>query len=526
MSRKKWGIIGFAAAIIVVSVGIVFFGVRQADTEDYPVFAEAPTLPKPPSEPEEMPTPKPTADELIQETLMLLALSSTRFCRDDMLETLSALSLEELQALEGLPPHTLWERFIPPPEPVIHTARLAFVGDVMCHAEQLTAARVSEGVYDFHYKFRHIAPYIRSADFAIANLETTLVHPHEFRFAGWPLFRSPRSLAEALLYAGFDYVTTGNNHSFDAFAAGVRSTQEILTDVGLGFTGTYLTPACRDNITVVEVNGFTFALINMTMHVNSLESHMYNHMYMVKIVYHDLVEQATIDYDLIRDSIARAQALDPDFIIMLPHIGIEYYGTMDRQGAGHRRDFFDETDSRWVNWMRTFHFMLDAGADIVMNHHPHTLLPAEFVYITNDDGMRRGFIAHSMANFVSAQRTQPREAGAVFYLDFERVDDGPARLVGAAYTPIWVRQHDPTRQGMDFTVLPVTETLRRVKTGDHADLHTQDIERLREVHRDVTHMLSGAPIPLEDMADEYPITRYRAREAFPGLPLWGTLPWR
>jgi len=536
MSRKKWAIICSASAVIIgVLAVVIILGLRQTNTEAYPALVEAhqpqveaPSAePEPPSEPEAEPTPAPTYDELLQEIRMLLSLSSTWFCQDSVFEELDELTTDELQELLDLPLDELWELYIPPPEPVIHTARLAFVGDVMCHAEQLNAARVSEGVYDFHYKFRYIAPYIRRADFAIANLETTLVHPHEFRYAGWPLFRSPRSLAEALLYAGFDYVTTGNNHSFDAFAAGVRSTQEILTDVGLGFTGTYLTPECRYQTTIVEVNGFTFALINMTMHVNGLESHMYNHMYMAKIVYHDLVEQATIDYDLIRDSIARAREYNPDFIIMLPHIGIEYYGTMDRRGGGHQWDFFDTRDTRWVNWMRTFHFMLDAGADIVMNHHPHTLLPAEFVYITNDDGtVRRGFIAHSMANFVSAQRTQPRETSAVFYLDFERVDDGPAQIVDASYVPIWVRQHNPLREGLDFTVLPVTETLRRVSIGHDDDLRPQDIERLREVHRDVTHMLSGEPIPLQYMRYEYPITRYRMREEFPGLPLWGTLPWR
>jgi len=392
----------------------------------------------------------------------------------------------------------------------------------MKHREQLYAARVSPGVYDFNYVFRYISPYIRSADFAIGNLETTLVHPHEFRFAGWPLFRSPRSLAEALLYAGFDYVTLGNNHIFDAFVAGIISTREILDDVGLGHTGTNLTRECRYETTIVEVNGFTFALISMTMHINALERYVYNHMYMVNIIYHDLVEQATIDYDLIRDSIARAREHNPDFIVMLPHIGIEYYGTM-----GSRWDTFDRSDTRWFNWMRTFHFMLESGADIVMNHHPHTLLPAEFVYVTDPCGtVRRAFIAHSMANFVSAQYTWPRDASAVFYLDFERVGDGTAELVGAAFTPTWVRRRDTTHGGYDFTVFPVTEALQRINAGDQAGFRPSDIDRLRRAQLDVTHMLYGAPIPEAYMQYEYPITRYRTLEQFPGLPLWGTLPWR
>lgn len=408
----------------------------------------------------------------------------------------------------------------PPASP--QTARLAFVGDIMAHDTQLAAARVSPGVYDFNYKFRYIAPYLQSADFTIGNLETTLVRQ---RYAGWPLFRSPASFADALVNAGFDMVTTGNNHSFDAGVDGVRSTIAILNEAGLPFTGTFLTPECRDEITVFEASGFTFAIVNMTMHKNAICLGEYN--FMVKVIYLDLVEQSTIDYDLIRGTMARARALNTDFIIASPHIGIEYYGTMNR-GPGHRWDSFDRSDTRWVNWMRTLQLFLDEGADMVLNHHPHTLLPAEFVYVSNDDGtVRRGFMAYSLANFVSGQRTQPRETSVVIYVDVARDAVGNAYISAASYVPIWVRQNDPTRAPREcFTVLPVTSTLRRAANGNTPDLRQQDIERMRIVHRDVTHMFSGEPIPLEQMAAEYPITRSRNREQFPGLPLWGTLPWR
>jgi len=344
-------------------------------------------------------------------------------------------------------------------------------------------------------------------------------------FAGWPLFRSPRSLAEALLNAGFDMVTTGNNHSFDAGISGVRSTIEILNDVGLGFTGTFLTPECRDEVTMVEINGFTFALINYTMHTNAICFGHYN--FMVKIIYHDLVEQSQIDYAMIYESIQRARALNPDFVVVLPHLGIEYYGTMNRAGGGHQWDTFDRNDTRWFNWMRTLHFMLESGADIIMSHHPHTLLPAEFVYVTDPCGtVRRTFIAYSMANFVSAQYTWPRDTSAMFYLDFERIGDGPAEIVGASFTPTWVRRTDTTHGGHDFTVFPVTEALRRINAGDYTGFRPSDIDRLRRAQLDVTHMLYGAPIPEEYMQYEYPITRERNLSQFPGLPLWGTLPWR
>ncbi|MCL2753185.1 MAG: CapA family protein, partial [Defluviitaleaceae bacterium] len=124
------------------------------------------------------------------------------------------LNLENLPEKFAMQPEWL-------PEPSVHFARLAFVGDIMVHQEQLNAARVSPGVYDFNYKFRYIYPFLQGADFTLGNLETTLVPPHR-GFAGWPLFRTPASMADALINAGFDMVTTGNNHSFDDFVPGVR----------------------------------------------------------------------------------------------------------------------------------------------------------------------------------------------------------------------------------------------------------------------------------------------------------------
>jgi poly-gamma-glutamate synthesis protein (capsule biosynthesis protein) len=339
------------------------------------------------------------------------------------------------------------------------------------------------------------------------------------------MFRSPRSLAEALFNAGFDMVTTGNNHSFDALVPGVRSTIEILTDVGLAYTGTYLTPESRDNIDIIEVNGFTFAVLNFTMHTNTVCLGEYN--YMVKIIYHDHVSQTQIDYDLIASDIARARALNPDFVVVLPHLGIEYYGTMQRAGGGHQWDTFGRWDSRWFNWMRAINFMLESGADIVMSHHPHVLLPAEFVYITEPCGtVRRAFAAYSMGNFISAQYTYPRDVGAVFYLDFDRDEHGKAFIAGASYTPTYVRRHHAeTPRDFDFTILPVTQTLMRIMEGDRADINDTDAERILNAHNDATHMLSGAPIPLDSMRYEYPITRSRTFSQFPGLPLWGDLPW-
>ncbi|MCL2566198.1 MAG: CapA family protein [Defluviitaleaceae bacterium] len=428
---------------------------------------------------------------------------------------------EEPPQVPQLPPE-------PPPPPQIHNATLAFVGDIMGHIEQLQAARLSPGVYDFNYVFRYVSQYFDKADFSIGNLETTIVRP-EVGFAGWPHFRSPIAFAEALQNAGISFLTTGNNHSFDAGAAGVIQTIEALNYLGIPYTGTFLTYEERDEITMVEINGITFALIALTYSTNAISLDANGRMigdqthwcrgemnWMVKYIYHDRVGQSVIDYELIAGTIARARALEPDFVVILPHIGLEYYGTMNNP-----RDTFDAaTDPRWYHWMRTINFMLKSGADIIMSSHPHTLLPAEFVYITEADGTtRRAFVAYSMANFVSAQRTRPREASAIFYLDFEKVEGERAVITGAHYVPIWV-------QGRDYTVFPVRHTLESVANGDNLGLRDNEIARIRQVQLDVTHMLSGTPIQEEDMEIKYEITRTRTLDEMPGRAIWGNLPWR
>jgi poly-gamma-glutamate synthesis protein (capsule biosynthesis protein) len=416
----------------------------------------------------------------------------------------------------------------PPPPPQIHSATMAFVGDIMCHIEQLNAARVSPGVYDFNYVFRYVARYFEAADFSIGNLETTIVRP-ELGFAGWPLFRSPLAFAEAIQNAGISFLTTGNNHSFDAGAAGVIQTIEALNYLGIPFTGTFLEYDERYNTAIVEVNGITFALISLTYSTNAISLDAGGNMVLdqthwcrgemnwkVKYIYHDRVGQSVIDYELIHVTIARARALNPDFVVVLPHIGLEYYGTLN-----DRRDTFDAaTDGRWYHWMRTINFMLESGADIIMSSHPHTLLPAEFVYVTDADGtVRRTFVAYSMANFVSAQRTMPREASAIFYLDFEKVEGERAMITGAYYVPIWV-------QGRDFTIFPVTYTLEHVAQGNLMGLQNAEIARIRQVQLDVTHMLSGEPISEEHMQPKYEITRTRTIDEMPGRAIWGSLPWQ
>ena len=146
-----------------------------------------------------------------------------------------------------------------------HRIKLLFAGDIMGHGPQIRSAEIIKNeAYDYEPCFQFIRPLIQSADLAIGNLELTL--PGKPPYQGWPNFKSPDELAQALRIAGFDVLSTANNHSNDAGKNGVIQTIETLESNGFYHTGTY-----RDTLEkglyhplVVYKKGFKLAFLNYT----------------------------------------------------------------------------------------------------------------------------------------------------------------------------------------------------------------------------------------------------------------------
>ncbi|MBQ4616472.1 MAG: CapA family protein, partial [Mailhella sp.] len=82
----------------------------------------------------------------------------------------------------------------------------------------------------------------------------------------------------------------------------------------------------------------------------------------------------------------------------------------------------NETQKKQALWA------FEAGADIVVGSHPHVLQPVEF----RKDGR---LIFWSMGNFVSGQRTLPRERTVIAAVDIELDDEGECRIRRAGVVP-------------------------------------------------------------------------------------------
>jgi poly-gamma-glutamate synthesis protein (capsule biosynthesis protein) len=361
-----------------------------------------------------------------------------------------------------------------PAPPVVYETTLAFVGDLMVHQAQLDFAYQREtGDYDFNESFQEVAALFASNGLTIGNLETTLPGP-EGGYSCFPLFGAPDAFAEALKNAGFGLLSTANNHSLDKREAGLLRTLRVLDEAGIGHVGTYASQAERDTIRILNVDGIRFAFLSYSYSTNSLPIPK-GKPYLINL----------IDDALIFSDIERAKKLHPDFIIILPHMGYEY--------ETHTREHIRAQVRRWF----------EAGADMVLGHHPHVLQPFEMVEIQNPDGNTRTcFAAYSLGNFVSGQRTVPRDAGIIVRLHVQKTSGQAAKLMGISYIPTWVQFTDHHGR-RSIKVLPVYEALADFADQNRMKLRPQDATRLRQVHHETAKRLLNADIALSDIQPEY-----------------------
>jgi hypothetical protein len=116
----------------------------------------------------------------------------------------------------------------------VRPLRLAAVGDVTFGDGVLTAIRA----HGSRYPWRSVAPVLRNADVAVANLEGAV----SARGAPWPgkqyTFRGPpHALRRAASFAGVDVVSLANNHSLDYGRAAFHDTIRHARRFGLAPVG-------------------------------------------------------------------------------------------------------------------------------------------------------------------------------------------------------------------------------------------------------------------------------------------------
>lgn len=93
------------------------------------------------------------------------------------------------------------------------------------------------GSYYFDSIFSYLSRYVSQADYAVANLETTLRGADGYSYLGYPQFNCPDSIVAAAKNAGFDMLLTVNNHAYDTRYRGMMHTLEVIDANGMDRLG-------------------------------------------------------------------------------------------------------------------------------------------------------------------------------------------------------------------------------------------------------------------------------------------------
>lgn len=272
------------------------------------------------------------------------------------------------------------------PAPYPHElAKVSFAvgGDVIPHEAVRAAAQAAGGgVQGWESLFSDVDDVFKQADFGFVNLETPVAPAHSKGSKPF-MFDAPLALPQALKDSGIKIVSFANNHVMDQGWPGFAETRDHLKEIGLQFVGSGDTAGQTWQPLVVEANGIKVGWLGMTRWLNGNRNpdkddqpHVNFFPYPGEGGGAPGADEAQV---LAAVKSARAQC---DMLVISIHWGTEY-ATAPRP---------EDVDLA--------HKMLDAGASVIVGHHPHVLQPIE-TYTTSDG--RTAVIFYSLGNFLSNQ---------------------------------------------------------------------------------------------------------------------------
>jgi len=247
------------------------------------------------------------------------------------------------------------------------TARLAFVGDIMLGRE-IGKAIAAHGA---GYPLDAVIPYLVGADLAFGNLESPLTTAKRVS-GGYDLHALP-AYGEVVKRAGFDLVALANNHATDHGRDGLAETMKTLDGLGIAWIGAGRNSDQAHAARIETIRGLRIAFLayeglHATLPATASEA-----------------GTAWLEPAVAVKEIATARA-KADLVVVSVHWGVEYQAlpTPSQKALAQQ--------------------MADAGADLIVGHHPHVVEPVEWVQ--GAGRARPTLVAYSLGNFLFDQGFQ------------------------------------------------------------------------------------------------------------------------
>lgn len=309
--------------------------------------------------------------------------------RTDQVEL--ATDLDDLKS--GKAPHVHVDK-------VLH---FAFVGDLMFDRGvlfKIQNASKGEAVLDFDFPLALVKDRLSGYDMTFGNLEGPVSSRGANRGSIYS-FRMNPEVVTALAGAGFDVLSVANNHIGDWGTDAMIDTLSYLSDSGIIAVGGGLNREEVYSPKYFKINNgdkvFTVGFIGASEFGKGYTE-----------AKSDTVGIAVLDANgnnsELVTAIKKAKS-NADLVVVSLHFGEEYKLEPNKFQRLTAESF------------------IDAGADIVVGHHPHVLEPVEeYVVKANQESGKphKGLIAYSMGNFVFDQYfSKETMSSAILEVDFD-----------------------------------------------------------------------------------------------------------
>ena len=322
------------------------------------------------------------------------------------------------------------------PKSEIKEATLIAVGDIMMHSTQTRSGYdAKKQTYNFDSFFTPVKNILSKGDWVTGNLETPLAGPDAGGYTGYPLFNAPAQLLDAAKKAGFNILTTANNHALDRGEQGVIRTIANLRDRQIASTGTAESKATGDRTLISTKNNISLAMLAYTYGTNGIPIPKGKD-YLVSL----------IDEKKIIKDIAKARKQGADIIAISLHFGDEY----QRQPNPQQKQLVEN--------------LLKAGADIILGSHPHVVQPYKIFKFPGKNGKTRKAVAiYSMGNFISGQTKDYTDLGVILQVTIRKKLPGKmAEITGIKAIPTWVHRYTLNHQ-LKYRALALEQTITQKK---------------------------------------------------------------
>ncbi|MBI4054206.1 MAG: CapA family protein [Candidatus Doudnabacteria bacterium] len=328
---------------------------------------------------------------------------------------------------------------------------LLLVGDIMLSRNVASMIQKHD---DPLLPFANISALLKQSDFNFGNLESPFSESLHIPPSGSLIFNAPKTFHVGLVENNFKVLSIANNHALDQGLTGLKTTRELLAASGIAAIGAGNDQAQAWEPAIVELRGLKIGFLAAS-YASVNDGGKSRNDYVART---DDVENLKLGIENLKSR--------SDFIVVSMHAGNEYT---------HRPNATQQDFARAA---------IDAGADVVVGHHPHWVQPIEKYCpqphlsspyqgeeptqntpplqggIRGGKSINCGLIFYSLGNFIFDQEwSQKTKQGLAVRLTLEG-----AKLKSAELVPVLIENYCCARLADEQESKQILESIRATST--------------------------------------------------------------